>query len=615
MNLSDLGESLYRTLRQCIDDLEKHGYVLRISDEVDPYLEMAEIQRRVFAAGGPALLFEKVKGSPFPAVSNLFGTAERARFIFRKTLPAVKTAVQLKGNPLSILRHPWQMRLMPRHLWHALPKKMHSRHPFTEIGLDQLPQITSWPKDGGPFITLPQVLSLDPTNASILKSNLGMYRVQMAGNAYEAGREVGLHYQIHRGIGIHHAAARELGQPLKVSIFVGGPPAHSFAAVMPLPEGMLELAFAGLLAGRRFRYYVEDGYTLSADADFCITGTIAEGTKPEGPFGDHLGYYSLKHDFPVLKINKVYHRPDAIWPFTVVGRPPQEDTIFGKLIHEMTGTAVPQSIPGIHAVHAVDAAGVHTLLLAIGSERYMPYGPREPRELLTLANAVLGFGQLSLAKYLFILAKEDAPGLDINDIAAVFSHVLERVDWRRDVHFQTRTTMDTLDYSAPGINSGSKVVIAAAGSPIRALDENPGAFPPLPGGFGNVRLVLPGILALQGPKWRDADTAQTEIQTLARQLQSADLAGWPLLVVVDDSAFAAENLNNFLWVTFTRSDPAADIFGIGAFTKQKHWGCSGSLIIDARIKTHHAPPLESDPQVECRVNTMAATGGSLYNII
>ena len=343
-----------------------------------------------------------------------------------------------------------------------------------QITIGELPQVQCWPGDGGAFITLPQVYTEDPARPGWRHSNLGMYRVQLSGGSYQPDREVGLHYQIHRGIGIHHAAALRRGVPLRVNIFVGGPPALTLAAVMPLPEGMPELAFAGALGGRRVPLVqAADQLPLVAEADFCLTGTVdADRQLPEGPFGDHLGYYSLAHPFPVLNVEKVYHRAGAIWPFTVVGRPPQEDTCFGQIIHELTGPLIPTVVPGVHAVHAVDAAGVHPLLLAIGSERYVPYaGRRKPQELLTCANALLGQGQLSLAKYLLIAAHEDNPDLDIHDIAAFLRHLLERVDWRTDLHFQTCTTIDTLDYSGTGLNEGSKVVIAAAGPSRRVLPE------------------------------------------------------------------------------------------------------------------------------------------------
>ncbi len=587
----------YKTLLDCIKDLEARGHLLRIKEEVDPHLEMAAIHRRIFQAGGPAVFYERVKGSPFPAVSNLFGSKERAEFIFRRTLGGVRNLLEFKAHPEQALRHPIKAAAAGWHARYALPKKT-GRFPFRETTISSLPQIQSWPKDGGPFITLPQVFSRAPGSRSVLDSNLGMYRVQLAGNRYQPDRQIGLHYQIQRGIAAHHAAALQRGEPLKVSIFVGGPPAHTFAAVMPLPEGISELTFAGLLGGRRFRYVERDGFVLSADADFVITGHLEDGLLPEGPFGDHLGYYSLQHDFPVLRVEKVYHRPGAVWPFTVVGRPPQEDTIFGQMIHELTGPLIPKEIPGLRQVHAVDEAGVHPLLLAVGSERYVPYKERRPMELLTIAHAILGFGQLSLAKYLFIAAGEDDPALDANDVAAFFQHVLQRADWRKDLHFLTRTTMDTLDYSGKVINQGSKLIVAAAGKPIRNLSATVPAGLNLPENFSAPKIALPGILVVQGADYGNAAQAKTHVEALTEALtrQAERLTGLPLVVIADDSAFTADSLANFLWVTFTRSDPAADVDGADSFYKEKHWGCRGALIIDARKKPHHAPELEEDEQ-------------------
>ncbi|HNF87433.1 MAG TPA: UbiD family decarboxylase, partial [bacterium] len=428
---------------------------------------------------------------------------------------------------------------------------------------------------------------------------------------------VGGHYQIHRGIGVHHAAAIRRGEKLRVSIFVGGPPAHTLAAVMPLPEGLSELMFAGVLTGRRFRYGYQNGHAVSMDADFVITGTIdTQATKPEGPFGDHLGYYSLTHDYPYIEVEQVYHRDGAVWPFTVVGRPPQEDTSFGDIIHEITGPVIPTVIAGLHGVNAVDGAGVHPLLLAIGSERYVPYGERKPQELLTIANAILGQGQLSLAKYLFITAKEDDPSLDVHDIPKFLQHVLSRVRWEEDLHFQTRTTIDTLDYSGFGFNQGSKVVIASAGKVRRLLASQVPSELKLPEGFSDAHVILPGIVAVRGAQYSDRVAARKAIRVLCEYLEhQRDLENLPLWIVCDDVTFVKAQLNNFLWVTFTRSDPAADMDGAGAFVEDKHWGCRGPLVIDARIKPHHAPPLIEDPDVTRRVDALAEKGKSLYGII
>jgi 4-hydroxy-3-polyprenylbenzoate decarboxylase len=626
----------YRSLRECVADLERTGQVVRIEQEIDPYLEAAAVHRRVYRAGGPAVYFARVKGCHFPMVSNLFGTLARTRFLFRDTLDAVRHLVELKIDPSAFWRRPWRYRDVPGALWHLRPKFVRGGPVLAHRAtVSQLPQLQCWPRDGGAFITLPQVYTEDADRPGWRHSNLGMYRVQLGGNAYQRDRQVGLHYQIHRGIGVHHAAALRRGVPFRVNIFVGGPPAMTLAAVMPLPEGLPELAFAGALGGRRVRLVHEkrgqDSFPgtktspvpvflpVAADADFYISGTVdPQRQLPEGPFGDHLGYYSLAHDFPVLNVEWVTHRDDAIWPFTVVGRPPQEDTSFGQIIHEITGPIIPTVVAGVHEVHAVDAAGVHPLLLAIGSERYVPYAAkRKPQELLTCANAILGQGQLSLAKYLLIVAREDDPGLDVHDIPAFFRHVLERADWRSDLHFQTSTTIDTLDYSGTGLNEGSKLVIAAAGDPRWQL---PAALPErfaLPEGFTEPRVCLPGVLAVQAPPFCETDGEHEPgvLRFCAAYRPDDAINQFRLVVLVDDSAFTAATLRNFLWVTFTRSNPAADVHGVGAFVRQKHWGCEGALVIDARRKPHHAPPLEEDPEVTRRVDALGASGGPLHGII
>jgi len=570
----------YKSLHKCISDLEKKGEIRKVPEEINPDLDMATMHLDEFAKGGKSILFENVKGSKYKAVSNLFGTLDRSKFMFRDSLQIVKELIHIKINPISVFKHPFKALSTALNGIYALPKKVRFKG-FKEIKIDEIPQIKCWKDDGGAFITLPQVYSEDPDNPNIMNSNLGMYRIQLSGNDYIINEEAGMHYQIHRGIGVHQKKANAKGEPLKISVFVGGPPAHTFAAVMPLPEGMSELSFAGVLGKRRFRYAKKDGYTISADADFVICGEIHPNEKKaEGPFGDHLGYYSLKHDFPVLKIHKVYAKENAIWPFTVVGRPPQEDSQFGALIHEISGKAIEKEIPGLKAVNAVDAAGVHPLLLAVGSERYTPYNPtKKPEELLTIANHILGTGQMSLAKYIFICDEVNSP--NVNDEKNYFTHFLERVDWKRDLHFQTKTTIDTLDYSGDGLNEGSKVVIAAAGEIKRTLSEKINEIN-LPDDFLNPKLISKGNLVIEG---------KGEINELVLSLENQRLDGIGLITLVDNAIFVSENFSNWLWVTFTRSNPANDIYGLNAKTNNKHFSCS-LPIIDARIKPHHAPVLE-----------------------
>ncbi len=608
----------YKSLKDCLDDLEKNNHLIRIKEEVDPNLEMAAIHLRIHEMGGPALLFENVKGTQFKCASNIFGTLERSKFIFRDTLEKIQTLIEIKNNPVKALKNPFKYANVSLTALSAVPLKNPFSKPvlFKETTIDKIPLIKHWPMDGGAFVTLPQVYSEDIDKPGIMNANLGMYRIQLSGNDYILNKEIGLHYQLHRGIGVHQSKANKLGKSLKVSIFIGGPPSHSVAAVMPLPEGLSEMTFAGALGNRRFRYTYQDGFCLSTDADFVITGEVYPNeNKPEGPFGDHLGYYSLKHNFPLMRVHKVYNREDAIWPFTVVGRPPQEDTSFGQIIHELTGDAIKYELPGVKEVHAVDAAGVHPLLLAIGSERYTPYNQtKQPAELLTIANHILGKGQLSLAKYLFITADETNK-ISTHKESEFYQYMLERINLKRDLHFQTNTSIDTLDYSGTGLNSGSKLIVAAYGEKIRELSSSVNHSLKELITFKNPQIGFPGVLVLQGNKFESYEKAKQEFENFNNEVnqKNCDLKGFPMIVIVDDANFTAATLKNWLWVTFTRSNPSHDVYGINSFTEYKHFGCD-NMIIDARIKPHHAPALEKDPEIEKGVDKLFEKGGSLYSI-
>ncbi|MCC7303508.1 MAG: UbiD family decarboxylase [Bacteroidia bacterium] len=602
----------YSSLRSAIEDLRKAGQLLHIPEEVDPELEMAAIHRQINNIAGPAIYFEKVKGSPFPAVSNLFGTMDRARFLFRDELPLVKKVMKMKQDPSAILNRPWKHLGEIMAARKAFPQKTNTLTSLSgRCRLSDLPALRSWPLDGGKFITLPLVYTEDPELPGVKHSNLGMYRVQISGNEYLPEQEMGLHYQIHRGIGIHHTKAAAKNEPLRVTVFTGGSPAHTLAAIMPLPEGISELMFAGLLAGRKFHYGYHGGYFIPADADFVITGTIDHGTvKPEGPFGDHLGYYSLAHPFPVMKVDGVFHRKDPIWPFTVVGRPRQEDSVFGELIHELTGDLIPSEIPGVKEVHAVDEAGVHPLLLATGKERYTPYSEdQRPAELLTTANRILGTGQLSLAKFLFI-ATDSRQTPSVHDTKEFFRHMLERIDTQTDLHFHTETTADTLDYSGTGLNRGSKLVIAAGKMKRRTAEEK------IPDGLNltgchSPTLILPGILTMSAPVWIAREEADKQLHRWATELGNYPGETFkgetriPLVIFTDENTISATDaFRDWLWVTFTRCNPSHDVEGVNSFISYKHWGCKGSLLFDARIKKHHAPVLRPDEAAESRAEAL-----------
>ena len=607
----------YKNLNDCIRDLEKNGMLVRVKEEVDSNLEMAAIHLKIFEKNGPAILFENIKGCKYKAVSNLFGTLDRSKFMFRTTFENVQKMVELRNNPIAAVKNPLKYMSTVIAAIKALPKKASfAGAGFKEIQISDLPLIKHWPMDGGAFVTLPQVYSEDIDKPGIMNSNLGMYRIQLNGNNYETNKEIGLHYQLHRGIGIHQTKTNKKNIPLKVSVFVGGPPSHSLAAVMPLPEGISELTFAGAIGGRRYRYAYKDGYCISLDADFVITGEVFPNeNKPEGPFGDHLGYYSLAHEFPLMRVHKVYAKENAIWPFTVVGRPPQEDTAFGALIHEISGSAIPNEIPGVKEVHAVDAAGVHPLLLAVGSERYTPYlKAKRPAELLTQANRILGTGQLSLAKYLFISGDETGE-LNCHDTYNFFKYVFERVDLTRDLHFQTKTTLDTLDYSGDDINEGSKLVVAAYGEKLRELSIQLPKSVEACDFISKPVVLMHGVIGLMLNKFSTYNIAKDEIKKLCQWIteNKNEFSGIVQIVIYDDFEFKLNqnNLNDYVWITYTRSNPSNDIYGVDEVIENKHWGCSGPMIIDARKKPHHAPELKILDETKESIKRFFKKGASL----
>lgn len=603
----------YRSLQDCVNDLEQQGQLVKIEQEVDADLEMAAIHRRVNEQGGPALFYQNIKGTSFKAVSNIYGTKDRINYIFRKELPIMARLSALRNDPSAAFKKWWSNLGLVSKAIHGLAKEMSSGEILKfETNISSLPLVKSWPKDGGAFVTLPQVISQDPDKPGIKHSNIGMYRIQLNGNDYLTDQEVGLHYQIHRGIGVHHQKYKGLNQPFKVAVSIGGPPAHTIASILPLPEGMSESIFAGLLNGRRFRYINRKGYLINADADFCITGIVDPiALKMEGPFGDHLGYYSLAHPFPFMKVDRVFHKPNAIWHFTVVGRPPAEDSGFGYLIHELFGDIIPSEFPGIQQVHAVDAAGVHPLLFAIGSERYMPFRSPRPEEILTQANRLLGSGQTSLAKYLFITAPFDQRRPDIYNIKAFLVWVLSRMDFTRDIHFQTNTTIDTLDYSGSGLNQGSKVVMAAYGPEVRTGTIDLPANLYLPPGFSQPKIFAPGIVVVKGSPHHNPLVGRAQAGTFCDSIMVNQWKGVHLVVIVDDVNFTTANDQNFVWVTFTRSNPADDIFGVNRRVIHKHWTIDAPMVIDARVKQHHAPGLIDDPDILKRIDRFFVKNGPL----
>jgi 4-hydroxybenzoate decarboxylase subunit C len=583
---------VFPDLRFFLDRLRATGDLVTIEVPVDPYLEAAEIHRRVIAAGGPALLFTNVKGSDFRLVTNLFGTARRAELAFgERPLRLIQRLVQLAETLLPPTpRKLWDARDVGLELLKVGTRRV-SKGPVatrvtTDVRLDRLPVITSWHEDGGPFITLPLVYTTHPerpghppSRSSGAGGNLGIYRMQVHDR-----RTTGMHWQIGKGGGYHYAAAEARGQSLPVTVFLGGPPALILSAVAPLPENVPELMLASLMAGERLPQIRGYGtHPLVAEAEFALIGDVPPHTRrAEGPFGDHYGYYSLQHEYPLFNVRRLAHRGDAIYPATVVGKPRQEDFFIGDLLQELLSPLFPLVMPAVESLWSYGETGYHSLAGAVVKQRYR-------REAMASAFRILGEGQLSLTKFLLVTDRD----VDLKDFRATLEHVLARTNPETDLYVFSNLSMDTLDYTGPRVNEGSKGVWLGLGDPVRDLPRAFSGSPP--SGVTDVRVFCGGCLVV------GAGAYSTEPGAAARLAADPAFAGWPLLVVTDEPVRAAATAMNFLWTTFTRFEPAADIHAAGREIIRNHITYRGPIVIDARIKPWYPKELTTREDIAARV--------------
>jgi UbiD family decarboxylase len=570
---------MHRNLRSFLDQLARERDLVVVETEVDPYLELAEIHRRVIEAGGGALLFKRVKGSRYPVVTNLFGTARRIGLAFgRKPEALVREVVHVVESLLPP---------RPAELWGhrslalealKLGTRRVRRAPVLEVvdrpaRLDELPILTTWQEDGGAFVTLPLVYTEHPRTR---KHNLGMYRIQR-----HDAQTTGIHWQIHKGGGFHYHEAEAAGEPLPVTIFIGGPPALILSAIAPLPEDVPELVLASVLAGEKIRVTREpytNGHRLVAEAEFAIVGRVPpHERRPEGPFGDHYGYYSLQHDYPVFHAEAVCHRRDAIYPATVVGKPRQEDFFIGDYLQELLSPLFPLIMPSVRDLWSYGETGFHSLAAAVVRERYA-------REALVSGFRILGEGQLSLTKFLLLT---DTPQ-DLRDFPRLFEHVLARARFERDLFIFSNVSMDTLDYTSGKINQGSKAILLGLGDAVRELPrEFRGQ---LPRGLARAEVFCGGCLVVEGAPYTE-DPRQA-----ARLASDEAFAGWPLVVLHDD-ANVARSSSDFLWATWTRFEPAADIYAKETSVERHHLSYSPPIVVDARMKPAYPDELVVRPDI------------------
>jgi len=559
---------IHDNLRRFIDQLRAEKDLAVIEAPVDPNLELAEIHRRVIDEGGPALLFTNVKGSSFPVVTNLFGTSRRVDLAFgpkpeqlmKQLLGAVHTL--LPPTPKAL----WKERQMILDVLKVGTKTVApGQAPVLQVcdrrdKMSKLPVLTSWQEDGGPFVTLPLVYTEDPKDHS---HNLGMYRMQVFD-----GDTTGMHWQIHKGGGFHYHEAEKRNEALPVTVFLGGPPALIASAIAPVPEHLPELLLTSLILGEKLRMADNPlgGHRVVAEAEFAICGKVPPHTRrPEGPFGDHYGYYSLTHDFPVFNIDHIWHRKDAIYPATIVGKPRQEDYYLGEFLQRLLSPAFPMAMPGVKDLWTYAETGFHPLAAAVVRESYR-------REAIGSAFRILGEGQLTLTKFLIVTDQS----LDLSKFDRLLETVLERFDPATDLFIINHTSHDTLDYTGDRLNHGSKAVLLGVGEPVRQLPATytGGELP----GIRSVKPYCRGCLVISGPSYQE----DPELPARVVEQHSDRLAEWPLVILADDAS-VAEDQTAFLWTVFTRFNPAADMYAKSRLLRH-HVGYELPIVIDARMK-------------------------------
>ena len=571
---------MHKNLRSFIQTLKTENELIEIDAEVDPYLEIAEIHRRVIEEQGKALFFKNVKSSGFPVVTNLFGTVKRIELGFgKRPQEFVKRAVEM----VDILLPP-----KPKELWKyrdmawacvKLGTKNAKNAPVLAVTqkpsrLSKIPLLQLWHEDGGHFVTLPLVYT---ESLSTGKHNLGMYRLQRYDD-----ETMGIHWQIHKGGGFHYHEAEKMNRSLPINVFIGGPPAMILAAITPLPEDVPELMLASLLNAGKVEMTqnpVKEGLRVLSEAEFVISGKVPPKIRrPEGPFGDHYGYYSLQHDYPVIDVEAVFHRKDAIYPATVVGKPRQEDFFIGDYLQELLSPLFPVVMPAVVDLWSYGETGFHSLAAAVVKERYS-------REALGTGFRILGEGQLSLTKFLLLTDKPQ----DLRDFKSLFEHILERVDWESDFFVFDRTSFDTLDYASGKINHGSKAMLVGVGSKKRELKRE--FVGELPDGVKRAEVYCGGCLVLETGAYV-SDNEETNETRLGKRIAECGKFDDFECVVLHDSIKYAHSTDKFLWATWTRFNPSTDIYAKEVNVVNNHISYGSPVVIDARMKPWYPKEVE-----------------------
>jgi 4-hydroxy-3-polyprenylbenzoate decarboxylase len=584
------------SLHEFLEVLQGAGELHRVQAEVDPELEITEIATRLVKREGPALLFERVKGSPYPLAINVFASQRRIELALGRTpeeIGAELTQTIERMNPPSA-GGAWKSR---RTLWRATNMRVKrvrmapSQELSEEADLDQLPIMKCWPGDGGRFLTYPLVIT---TGRGGRERNLGLYRMHVYSK-----NETGMHWQIQKGGGFHHHQAEKRGEELEVAVAIGADPILLMAAMWPLPEGLDEVAFSGFIRGKpaRMTRSATLGIDVPADADFILEGVVPSGERRlEGPFGDHYGHYSHAADFPVFRVGRITRRKKPIYLAAIVGKPPQEDLYLGNSVQEIFTPLARMTRPEVRDLWSYYEGGFHTLLAVSMESRYKKEGVKS-------ALGLLGEGQLSLTKAVVVVNHETSA----RDFRAVLRAIRQFFKPSRDFLLLHGTSMDTLDFTGHGLNLGSKMVIDATGDlgPSPPPSGIPGALPDPGGGpiIGHKYLesTLLVVKVANGEAGRNREL-------LERLLRREELGFTKIIALVSEDVSLEDDVS-LIWGIFTRFDPARDV----TFRHTELRGAcpvyDGPLGIDATWKPGYPEPLEMDPAVVKRVDERWAEYG------
>ena len=575
------------SLQDFIKYLDLNGELIRIRAEVDARLEVTEISIRALKEGMPALLFENVKGAKFPLAMNVLASDKRIELALSKHPDRLGEELitfmeeAMPPKPKVFFKHAG----ITKRIFSTLPKKTcrpTSQEVVINPDLNDIPVITSWPEDGGPFITLPQVFTYDPHDG---KRNVGMYRMQIFD-----GQTTGMHWQIQKGGGFHYYQARKMDREFEIAVALGTDPALLLATVAALPEGIDEVMFSGFLRGKRTRMVKGKSVSIKvpADAEFILEGTVhLTELRMEGPFGDHFGHYSHASKFPVFHINKVTHRKNPIYPATVVGRPPMEDKYLGNATQQVLGPLIRLIHPEICNLWAYYEAGFHNLLVVSVEERYQ-------KEAMKTALSIMGEGQLSLTKCIVTVSEDVNP----RDFNAVLTAIRENFDPTYDFIMIPKVPLDTLDFTSYKMNLGSKMIMDATRSgnadKTKASESEIGSL---------IKTIDNRVLDwnLLGETLLVVSVQDNGRDVVNKLTKSEELVG-PKIIAAVSPDVDIRNQEQAIWGIFTRFDAERDIM----FAEEKLVGISplfkGKMGIDATWKKGYPAPLVMSDEIVKKVD-------------